>query len=418
MYHPPQTPPVGGLPEERPLPDLALDDLRIIDLSQGIAGPYCTRLLADYGAEVIKIEPPDGGDPARNLGPFPDDIPHHDRAGLFLHLNTNKKSVTLDIATQSGRVVLGKLLAKADALVESYPPGYLAGLGLGYDDLKADFPSLIYCSITPFGQTGPYRDYKGNSLACMALSGLMYVTGEPDKEPLCTGGEPAQYFAGITAWVAILAAVQQRLASGGQGQHIDVSMLESLGAADEYNTLMYSAFGAVRKRFYSRHMFAYPSDIFPCEDGHIVVIGGAAGFPTGMAVLLENPELESNPLFQNPWARTINWRQFEELILPYLREHKWEDLLGRAQELRMPFAAVLDPKTLLENRHLEERGFFQTVDHPEAGRLPHTGAPFRTGETPMRVGRAPLLSEHTQEVLLELGYDKEDTVILRERGIT
>lgn len=400
------------------MPELALVDLRVLDLSQEIAGPFCTKLLADLGAEVIKIEPPEGGDYARRLGPFPDDIPHHDRAGLFLHLNTNKKSVSLDISKQSGRVILRKLLAKADVLVESYLPGYLSGLDLGYDDLKDQFPSLVYCSITPFGQTGPYRDYKGNSLSAMALSGLMYVTGDPDKEPLCTGGEPADYFAGLTAWVAILAALEQR-ARTGTGQYIDVSLLESLGAADEYNTIMYSGYGAIRRRYYSRHLFLYPADIFPCQDGHIVAIGGPAGFPTGMALLLENPDLEGNPLFSpNPWLRTINWRQFDEMMAPYLMSHSWQDLLSRAQELRLPFAPVLDPKTLLENEHLRERRFFVDIDHPEAGPLPQAGAPFQMSETPMRVGRAPLLGEHTQEVLLELGYEKADTVILRERGIT
>jgi len=397
--------------------DLALADLRVIDLTQGIAGPYCTKLLADYGAEVIKIEPLEGGDYTRRLGPFPNDIPQHDRAGLFLHLNTNKKAITLDISKQSGRVILRKLLTQADILVESYSPGYLPGLELGYDDLKAEFPSLVYCSVTPFGQTGPYRIYKGNSLACMALSGLMYVSGDPDKEPLCTGGEPAEYFAGLSAWVSILAAVGQRSQTG-KGQYIDVSMLESLGTADEYNTIMYSGYGAIRKRFYSRHLFLYPSDIFPCQDGYIVVISGASGFPTGMALLLENPDLQANPLFSPIlWPRTINWRQLDEIITPYLMNHSWQDLLTRAQELRLPFAAVLDPKMLLENEHLRERQFFVDIDHPEAGRLTHTGAPFRMSETPMRVGRAPLLSEHTQEVLLDLEYNKEDIVILRERGV-
>ena len=409
------------------MPDLALEGLRVIDLSQGIAGPYCTRLLADLGAEVIKVEPP-AGDYARTLGPFPDDVPHHDRAGLFVHLNGNKKSVTLDIETESGRVVLRKLLAKADVLVESHAPGRLAHLGLAYEDLKGELPGLVYCAITPFGQSGPYRDFKGNSLACMALSGLMYVTGDPDREPLCTGGEPAEYFAALTAWVAVLAALEQR-ARTGQGQQIDVSMLESLGAADEYNTTMYAFLGAVRKRFYSRHHIAtYPADIFPCKDGHIVVIGGAAGFPTGMAILLEQPELEQDQLFQNLWMRAIEWRQFEEILRPYLLEHDWQDLLTRAQELRMPFAAVLDAKTLIENDHLRQRAFFQEVDEPElraagesasgGGRVPLAGSPFRMSETPMHCGAAPRLGEHTQEVLLELGYEKEDTVILRERGVT
>ncbi len=398
--------------------DLALAGLRVIDLSQGIAGPYCTRLLADLGAEVIKVEPPEG-DYARSLGPFPGDVPHPDRAGLFVHLNAGKKSVTLDIGTQSGRVVLRKLLDKADVLVESYNPGYLAALGLGYHDLKDELPALVYCSLTPFGQTGPYKDFQGNSLACLALSGLMYITGDPDKEPLATGGEPADYFAALNAWIAVLAALAHR-ADTGRGQHVDVSMLESLaGPGDEYNTTMYAFLGAVRRRFYSRHHLpAYPSEIYPCKDGYIVAIGGAFGFPLGMAILIEQPELEQNVLFQNLWARFIGWQQFEALLRPYLREHDCHDLLTRAQELRMPFAAVLDPQSLLENDHLKQRAFFQPVDQPDLGELPLPAAVFKMSETPLRCGTAPRLGEHTHDVLLDLGYTSDDAVILRERGIT
>ncbi|MDO8615601.1 MAG: CoA transferase [Dehalococcoidia bacterium] len=399
------------------MPAAALEGIRIVDLSQGIAGPYCTALLAALGAEVLKVEPP-GGDYARALGPFRGDVPHPDGGGLFAHLNGGKKSVTLDIETESGRVVLRKLLAQADVLVESDAPGRLASLGLGYDSLKASLPGLIYCSITPFGQTGPYRDFKGNSLACMALSGLMYITGDPDKEPLCTGGEPAEYFAALHAWVAVLAALEHR-ARTNAGQHIDVSMLEALGCADEYNTAMYSYLGAVRKRYYSRHHIpTYPSEIFPCRNGHIVVIGGAGGFPLMMAVLIEQPDLESNPLFTNLWLRTFQWREFEKIVRPYLAEHDWEDLLTRAQELRMPFAAVLDARTLLENEHLRERGFFAEIDQPGAGKLPVAANPFRLSETPLRHSPAPRLGEHTHEVLADAGYQGDDEVILRERGIT
>ena len=377
--------------------ELALDGIRIVDLSQGIAGPYCTKLLGDLGAEVIKVEPPDG-DYTRRLGPFPNDEPHHDKSGLFIHLNANKKSVTLDIESENGRNVLHKLLDKADVVVESEQPGRLAELSLAYDDLKSAHPQLIYCSVTPFGQTGPYSSYKGNSLTAMALSGLMYITGDGDKEPLCTGGEPAEYFGALHAWVAVLAALEHR-SIGGEGQHIDVSLLESLGCADEYNTVAYSYLGAIRKRFYSRHHIpTYPSEIFPCRDGHIVVIGGAGGFPLLMAVLLEQPELEENPLFQNLWLRTFQWQEFEKILRPYLMEHDAEDLLTRAQELRIPFAAVLDPQTLLESPHLRERGFFAEVEQPGVGTLPLAANVFRMSETPLRTGPAPQLGQHTQEL--------------------
>jgi crotonobetainyl-CoA:carnitine CoA-transferase CaiB-like acyl-CoA transferase len=395
----------------------SLSDIRIIDLSQGVAGPYCTKLLVDYGAEVIKVESPEGGDISRSLGPFPGDIPHQEKSGLFLHLNGNKKGLTLDISKAGGQAILKKLLAKADVLVESYPPGYLASLSLSYDDLKEELPSLIYTSITPFGQTGPYRDYRGSSIACMALSGLMYITGDPQREPLTTGGQPADYFAGVNAWVAILAALAYRAREGG-GQYIDVSMLESLGSADEYNTAMYSFLGAIRRRYYSRHLFAYPMDIFPCRNGHVVVCATGQDFDVRLAILLEQPELASNPLLVLYWLRAIQWREFNELVLPWLQSHDWQEILARAQELRLPFAPVLTCETLLSNAHLRERGFWVEVKEPQAGKLIHTGAPFLMSETPPRRGPAPVLGQHNEEILAEeLGYQKRDLTVLRERGV-
>ncbi|MEO8458522.1 MAG: CoA transferase [Chloroflexota bacterium] len=377
------------------MPELALDGIRVVDLSQGIAGPYATKLLADLGAEVIKVEPP-AGDYTRQLGPFPGDNPNPNQSGLFIHLNGNKKSVVLDIDTEDGRRALAKLLSAADIFVESETPGRLEDIDLGYNTLKDANPQLVYASVTPFGQTGPYAKYAGNSLAVMALSGLMYVTGDPDKPPLVTGGEPGEYFGALHAWVAILAALEHRRHSG--GQHVDVSWLDSLGSADEYNSVMYSYLGAIRRRFYSRHHIpTYPSEIFPCRDGHIVAIGGATGFPLMMAILLEQPELENNPLFQNLWLRTMQWREFEEILRPYLMEHDWQDLLTRAQELRVPFAAVLNPQTLLENEHVAARHYFAEIDQPGVGKLPMSGNVFRMSETPLRHGPAPALGEHKAE---------------------
>jgi crotonobetainyl-CoA:carnitine CoA-transferase CaiB-like acyl-CoA transferase len=233
----------------------------------------------------------------------------------------------------------------------------------------------------------------------MALSGLMYITGDPDKPPLVTGGEPADYFGALHAWVAILTALEHR-ATTGAGQHIDVSCLEALGSADEYNTPMYSYLGAIRKRFYSRHHIpTYPSEIFPCRDGHIVVIGGATGFPLMMAILLEQPELENNALFQNLWLRTIQWQDFEKILRPYLAEHDRQELLTRAQELRVPFAAVLDPLTLLTNEHLRERAFFAEIEQAGVGKLPVTTHAFRMSETPLREAPAPALGADTKAVV-------------------
>ena len=405
------------------MPDAALSDLRVVDLSQGVAGPYCTKLLAAFGAEVIKVEPP-GGDVSRRLGPFPEDLPHPERSGLFLLLNTGKKGVTLDVGTASGVVVLKKLLARADVLVESYPPGRMDEWGIGYEQLRGDFPQLVYASVTAFGQTGPYRDYRANSLVAVAMSSIMYSTGDPDREPLTTGCEPADYFAGLQAFVGVLAALAHRQANGG-GQRVDVSLVESMAAADEYNAAMYAYLGVIRRRLYSRHVFGYPMDILPSEDGHVVVIPGAQGFPrplmeqgvSPMSLLLENLDLDQNPLFQMMQERYTRWRELDELLLPWLTTHPSQQIVETAQELRMPFALVPTVADVLEDKHLEQRGFFEEIEHPKAGKLRHTGAAFRMSETPIESGPAPALGQDNEAVLGEAGYDLQDLGILRDRGV-
>jgi crotonobetainyl-CoA:carnitine CoA-transferase CaiB-like acyl-CoA transferase len=397
----------------------ALSDLRVIELAQGIAGPYCGKLFAELGAEVIKIEPP-AGDRSRRLGPFPHDEPHAEKSGLYLHLNTGKKSITLDAGVASGQTILKKLLAKADVLIEDEASRL--------DDApSAKLPDLVRVSITPFGSTGPYKDYRGNSLTAMAMSTIMYNTGEPDREPLTTGGTPADYIAGIHGWVGALAALAYR-AREGRGQHVDVSVAEAAACADEYNAAMYGFQGAIRRRYYSRHIFGYPYDILPCKDGYVVVIPGASGFPqrgmvaegsvSPMALMMENPELDQTEFFKSGQARMVRWQEFDELLLPWLREHDAQEIVMTAQALRMPFALVPSVKDLLEDPHLGERGFFRRVDHPEAGELPYAGPPFRMTETPPQIERAPTLGEHNEAVLSELGYTKADQDILRERSVT
>lgn len=403
--------------------DAALSDLRVVDLSQGVAGPYCTKLLADFGAEVIKIEPP-GGDVSRRLGPFPGDLPDPEKSGLFLHLNTNKKSVSLDVGTASGVVILKKLLPKVDVLVESEAPGRMAEWGIGHEQLRDDFPQLVYASISAFGQTGPYRDYAANSLVAMAMSSIMYNSGDPDREPLTTGAEPAGYFAGLQAFVGILAALAHRRRSG-HGQHVDVSLVESVAAAEEYNAAMYAYLGTIRRRYYSRHVFGYPMDILPSQDGYVAVIPGSQGFPrriaqegvSSMSLLLENIELDEHPLFLEMQQRYVRWRELDELLLPWLTTHPSQQIVETAQELRMPFALVPTVEDLLKDTHLAERGFFAEIEHAKAGELRHTGPPFRMSETPCQSGPAPTLGQDNEAVLGEAGYDREDMGILRDRGV-
>jgi CoA:oxalate CoA-transferase len=399
--------------------DSALSDLRVIELAQGIAGPYCGKLFADLGADVIKIEPPEG-DRSRRYGPFPGDEPHAEKSGLYLHLNTSKKSVSLDTGVKSGALILKKLLARADIAIEDEASRL--------DDVTAGgLPNLIRVSITPFGLTGPYKDYKGNSLTAMAMSTIMYGTGEPDREPLTTGGTPGDYIAGIHAWIGALAAIEHR-ARGEKAQRVDVSLADAAASTDEYNAAMYGFQGAIRRRYYSRHIFGYPMDILPCRDGFVVVIPGASGFPqrgmvaegsvSPMALLMEDPGLDKTEFFQSGQARMVRWQEFDELLMPWLAEHGAEEIVMTAQALRMPFAMVPSVKDLLEDPHLAARDYFQRIDHPEAGELPYAGPPFRMTETPPYMERAPLLGEHNEAVLSEIGYSKEDQDILRERSVT
>jgi crotonobetainyl-CoA:carnitine CoA-transferase CaiB-like acyl-CoA transferase len=379
----------------------ALEGLRVIDISQGIAGPYATKLLADSGALVIKVEPPDG-DYTRRIGPFPNDIPDPERSGLFLHLNTSKRSVTLDLASDAGRGVLSKLLAAADVFVCGERTSQLAARGLSHDDLRGEFPALIYGQVSPFGATGPYAGYDGNGLTAMAMSTIMYNTGDPEREPLCTGGDAAEYVAGIHLWIGILAALENR-EKHGSGDHVDVSVADAAAAADEYNTAMYGFQGAVRRRYYSRHIFGYPNDIVPCADGHVVMIPGAAGFPTPltrdtlspMALLMENPELNQHELFLGAGERMIRWREFDALIEPYLSTHSAAEIVMTAQALRMPFAYVPGAADLLQDEHLAERGFFERPD----GEYAIPGPPFKMSATPLQASPAPALGSSNGELL-------------------
>ncbi|MGH2599567.1 MAG: CaiB/BaiF CoA transferase family protein [Dehalococcoidia bacterium] len=397
--------------------DKALAGVRVIDLSQGIAGAYCTKLLADHGAEVIAVEPPETGSRVRSRGPWRDDIPDDETGGLHLYLNGGKKGVTLDLTTQSGRIVLKKLLGRVDVLVEDAAPGAMAAIGLGYDDLQGEFPGLIYASVTPFGQTGPWRDFTGDAFIAWATGGLMYVTGDPEREPLANGAEAAEYFAAENLAIGILAALLHRDAGGG-GQWVETSLMEAIAANNEYGTAMYSFMGAVRRRWYSRHPFRYPSDIMPCKGGHVAVLYGRLGLQE-LAVVIERPELIDHELFVNHAERYRRWREFEELLRPYLESHEPHEIVEAGQAMRQPFAPAPTIAELLDDPHLAAREFFVAIEHPKAGRLRYPGALWRMSGTPGTSGRAPLLGEHNAELLVsdETGYETADLVILRERGV-
>ena len=392
----------------------ALSGLFVLDLSENISGPFCTKLLADYGAEVIKIEKPGEGDPARKIGPFPGDEPHRDKSGTFLFLNANKKGITLNLGDKGGIAIFQKLVEKADIVVENFRPGVMAGLGLDYQALAKMNPSLIMTSISYFGQGGPYRDYQGSDIIAQAMGGLMQLTGDPEREPLKLPGSQAEFQAGLNAAVATLCALYFRDQTG-EGQHIDVSVQEVVASILESAVATYSYSGFIRGRLGSRHPLQCPSRVMRCQDGWIHVQAGANW--DHFAAFLQEPQLMEPRLasiFRYHYADEV-----EGLIQPWLMKHGAEEIFASGQEWRIPFAMVLGLEELGEDPQYQARGFFPEINHPVADRFAYPGAPFRMSQTPWQIARpAPLLGEHNEEIYVgRLGLSNEDVARLGKNGV-
>jgi crotonobetainyl-CoA:carnitine CoA-transferase CaiB-like acyl-CoA transferase len=388
--------------------------LVVLDLSENISGPYCTKLFADYGAEVIKVEKPPLGDPSRCAGPFPNDQPDIEKSGLFLFLNTGKKSITLNLESEDGSQIFKRLVKRTDILVENFRPGVMASLGLDYEVLAEINPALIMTSISYFGQWGPYRDWDGSDIVAQAMGGLMGLTGEADREPLKLPLSQAEFQAGLNAAVATLSALYLRDETG-DGQHIDVSLQEAVASILEASLTMYHYSGFVRERTGSRHHLQCPSRVMPVKDRFIHVQAGANW--DHFSAFLEEPRL-MEPRF----ASILRYNYADEvegLIQPRLEKRDSVEVFNSGQEWRIPFAMVLQIDELMGDPQHEARGFFQQIDHPIAGRLTYPGAPFKMSETPPEIRRAPLLGEQNEEVYTgTLGLSKENMIDLKEHGIT
>jgi len=394
-------------------PDRALAGLVVLDLSENISGPYCTKLMADYGAEVIKVEKPGLGDVARRAGPFPNDQPDGEKSGLFLFLNTNKKSITLNLGSADGARIFKRLIPGADILVENFQPGVMAGLGFGYEALAEINPALIMTSISYFGQWGPYRNFQGSDIIAQAMGGLMWLTGEAEREPLKLPLSQAEFQAGLNAAVATLCAVYFRDETG-EGQQIDVSVQEAVASILEASVTTYSYSGFIRGRMGARHHLQCPSRVMATKDGFIHVQAGANW--DHLAAFLETPQLMEPRLASI--LRYHHADEIEGLIQPWLEKHEAKEAFATAQEWRIPFALVLGIDELMADPQYQARGFFQEIDHPIAGRLTYPGAPFRMSQTPPQMGRAPLLGEHNEEIYGQrLGLSTGDLARLKENGV-
>lgn len=391
----------------------ALTGVKVIDLTQYIAGPYCTRLLAGFGADVIKIERPGTGDPARSNAPFLDDEPGPERSGLFFYLNVNKKSVTLNLKSQTGIKLLRELLKDADILVESFRPGVMARLGLDYETLEPANPGLVMTSISNFGQTGPYRDYALTHLVAWGMSGGRYTEGAPGQRPVQVGGWIPHYITGLHATAGTAAALYQRNESG-KGQHVDVSIFESMVLLPTYPATTYS----YRNTIYNRSGKNYLG-IFPVKDGYIGLNVYTLMHWQTMCAFFGVPELLSDPRFATQLNLNENVEQARSYFYPKVKDREKMELFTEGNEWRIPFGLVPTTQESLDSPQHRAREFFETVLHPVMGTVTMPGAPFKMTETPwQKSGPAPLLGENNEEIYCQrLGYRKSDLVTLRQQGV-
>ncbi len=390
---------------EQPLESQPLSDLRVVDLTHGTAGPYGTKLLADFGADVIKVERPGTGDYARSLGPFPGDVPHPEKSGLFLYLNTNKRGIVLDLKTPQGVAALKGLARDADILVESFQPGVMDRLGLGYEVLSKINPNLVMTSVSNFGQTGPYRDYLASELTLFAMGGRMNTTGLPERYPIKLMGNHVQFQAGNVAAMATMFAWYAQEHQGLGGQQVDISIFQTqLGSINfrMSNLLMYQYTGDRMRRMVGA-AGGYPSGYYPCLDGYALIAGGGERW-RNTAAMLGMTELADDPRFAPPQGQmSLEGREeFETTIwLPWLMERTKAQVVEECQAHGLYAGAVNTIGEVVDNHaQLEARGYFVGIDHPAAGRLRYPGSPLYTPKGWWRIHRpAPLLGQHTQEVL-------------------
>lgn len=390
-----------------------LTNLTVLDLTRVLAGPYCGMMLADMGANVIKIERPGVGDDSRSMYPR-----ENGESYYFMNLNRNKRSMTLDLKSEAGKEVFKKLVEKADIVIENYRPGVMDRLGLGYEALRRINPGIIYGCVSGFGHYGPYKDRPGYDIIGQAMSGLMSTTGWPDSGPTRTGTAISDVMGGISMCTGVLAAYISRMHTG-RGQKVDVALVDSMVSSLEIINQIYLASGRLPGRIGNRYEAAYPYDSFRTRDGEMVIGAGNDKLYRLLCGAMGRPDLAEAPEYATNIDRIEHWESLKAVIEAWLGGFS----TGEATELLLnagvPAAPIYNIRQVAEDPHIAgAREMFVEIEHPKIGKMKITGNQIKLSETPVRYARpAPLLGQHTREILGEiLGMDDRTYAAYASRG--
>ncbi len=393
----------------------ALNGIKVLDLSRVLAGPYCSMMLGDMGADVIKVERPGAGDDTRQWGP-PE---AGGEAAYYLCVNRNKRSITVDLKKEQGREIIRSLAAKSDILIENYKVGTLPKMGLGYEDLKKINPGLIYCSITGFGQNGPYKDKPGYDFMIQGMGGVMSITGDPDGPPMKVGVAIVDITAGLFACSAILAALYHRTVTG-RGQYIDVALLDAVVAWLANVGSNYLVSGEIPKRYGNAHPNIVPYEPFKCKDGTYIAlaVGNDRQWQdfcrlAGLDSLADDPRFATNP------QRVIHRKELIPLVAQAMLQKTGDEWLEALDRLKIPCGPINTLDRVFSDPQVLAREMVAEVPHPAAGSVKLVASPMKFSDTPCVIERhPPLLGEHTEEILQEeLGFSHEEIRRLREQGV-
>ena len=401
------------------LPPQSLDDIRVLDFTLMLAGPFATMMLGDYGAEIIKIEQPGKGDNTRNIGPFADHDTEHKAGGFFLSISRNKKSITVNLKHPEGVRIVEELAKTAHVVIENFRPGVMDRLGLGYESLSKINPKIVYTSISGFGHTGPYRERPAFDLIAQAMGGIMAMTGPK-------GGSPYKVGPGIgDIWPAAIAAYATMVAlhaveKTGQGQHVDCAMYDSMLYMAERAIMMYSMAGTISGRYGNAHPLYAPYDCFETKDvKHVVIAGHWEKQWENLCKAIKRPDLLEDPRFNTMWGRSEHYSYLKSVITYWTTSMERDEIVRILMEYDVPVAPVNTVDDIFNCPQVETREMLVETEHPIAGLMKIAGIPAKLSRTPGRIdSAAPLLGEHTNETLKGLlGYDDHKIHELRSKKV-